>query len=137
VAAQASGVAVGDDLAGADVDANEEEILTAAVLSAEGALVVGNASSLADKIRAERLLPRALDDEHIGAQDPAGSDLPVGVGPGASSVDDDALVKRLVTRSRQPVERKQLTSLVKVRHSLLGTPPISLKTRVLGPRTGD
>ena len=83
-----------------------------------------------------------MDDEHVGAENLAWGNLAVGVRPCASGVDDISLFLMLVTAfgelrgGGEVRDGTGQTWLVKVRHSLLGTPPISLKTRVLGPLTG-
>lgn len=84
-------LAVGNDAAITDVEARKQQVAAAAVLGAEGGPRERHARRLADEVRAELRLPRALDDEDVGAEDLAGGDLPVGVRLGAGGVDDGAL----------------------------------------------
>lgn len=84
-------LAVGNNAAITDVEARKQQVAAAAVLGAEGGPRESHARRLADEVRAELRLPRALDDEDVGAEDLAGGDLPVGVRLGAGGVDDGAL----------------------------------------------
>lgn len=142
MAAETGDVAVGDDAAVADVEPGHEQIPIGAVLGAERGAVEADAGGLAHQVGAELLHEGALHDQHVGAEDLAGRDLAVGVGVCAGCVDDVALslsvrlFKTLIDVERDVRCQKEQTLLVKVRHSLLGTPPISLKTSVLGPLTG-
>lgn len=135
--AQARRVAVGDNTPTADIEAGKQDISPLAVLGAEDGPVEGKAGRLSHKVGAERLLPGTLEDENVGAEDLAWCDLSIGVGVGAGGVDDFSLLLG-VSLDVEEVRRGEgiRTSFVNVRHSFLGTPPISLRTRVLGPRTG-
>lgn len=129
-------LAVGHNATITNIEARKEQVAAAAVLGAEVVPVKRHARRLADEVGAELRLPRALDDEDVGAEDLAGGDLPVGVRQGAGGVDDSSLWGGGLVGWWWWVGGGGHTSLVKVRHSLLGTPLICLKTRVLGPRTG-
>lgn len=137
IPAQANGRAIGLNPAVANIESDKQQVVPRAVLGAEGSLVEGNAGCLADKVTTKGGSKAPLDNEDVGPQDLAGSDLSVGVCPGAGGLDDLALLHRLVSVLVFKVGSwEEHTLLVKVKHSLLGMPPICLKTRVLGPLTG-